>query len=83
MTNGTRGTGGPCVNATGGPGDARASLPARPSKAGRRARQGAAMSAVYEAGGVLMSHLFGTIPTEAEVVQAENFTEPEPEQLTA
>lgn len=46
-------------------------------------QQGAPMSAVYEGGGVLMSHLFGTIPTEAEVVQAENFTEPEPEQLTA
>ena len=45
--------------------------------------QGAPMSSVYEAGGILMSHLFGTIPTEDEVTKAEDFTEPGSVQLTA
>ena len=40
-------------------------------------KQGAPMSTVYEAGGVIMGTLFGTIPTEEEVEQAENFIEPE------
>ena len=46
-------------------------------------KEGAAMSTVYEAGGVLMSHLFGAIPTEIEVLKAEDFTEPGSEKQTA
>ena len=46
-------------------------------------KEGAAMSTVYEAGGSLMSHLFGTIPTEKEVLKAEDFTEPGSAQQTA
>ena len=46
-------------------------------------KEGAAMSPVYEAGGVLMSHLFGAIRTEIEVLKAEDFTEPGSEKQTA
>ena len=46
-------------------------------------KEGAAMSSVYEAGGVLMSQLFGTIPTEAEVLKAEDFIEPGSAKQTA
>ena len=38
--------------------------------------QRAPMSEVYQSGGAIMSELFGMIPTEDEVLQAENFTEP-------
>tara|TARA_Y100000401_G_C8293611_1_gene210112 strand:+ start:385 stop:771 length:387 start_codon:yes stop_codon:yes gene_type:complete len=41
---------------------------------------GVPMSSVYEAGGALISELFKMIPTEQEVEQAENFTEPEADQ---
>ncbi len=40
------------------------------------------MSTVYEAGGKLIGELFAMIPTESEVQKAEDFTEPEAEQLT-
>ena len=43
---------------------------------------GVPMSIVYDAGGGLITELFGMIPTESEVEAAENFTEPEAEQLT-
>ena len=46
-------------------------------------KEGAAMSTVYEAGGALMSVLFGVIPTEDEVLKAEDFTEPGSEKQIA